>query len=69
MKKLVALVLAVFSGLYLVVMLPTLDPLPFLDEGLATLIFLNALLALGIDPRRAFAPRERAVVPVRGRRD
>ncbi len=68
MKKLFALLVAVLSGLYLVVMVPTVDPFPFLDEGLATLIFLNALAALGIDLRKVFGKRETVPVPVRGRR-
>ena len=55
MKSALALVAALLSGLYLLVMVPTLDPLPFLDEGLAAMILLNALAALGIDVRRFFA--------------
>jgi hypothetical protein len=65
MKTLLVLTLAVLSGLYLLVMGPTLDPLPFLDEGLAGLIFLNALAYLGVDLRTVFGRREPVPVPVR----
>lgn len=68
MKNLLALAVAIISGLYLLVMVPTLDPLPFLDEGLAGMIFLNALAYLGIDVRTVFRKREPVPVPVRVRR-
>jgi len=51
MKKILAIVLAVFSGLYLLLMGPVLDPLPFLDEGLALLVLVNCLSYLGFDLR------------------
>jgi len=63
MKRRLALLFAILSGLYLLVMVPTLDPLPFLDEGLAMLIFLNALAALGIDLRNVFGKKK--LLPVR----
>lgn len=65
MKTLLVIAIAVLSGLYLLVMGPTLDPLPFLDEGLAGLVFLNALAYLGIDLRNVFGKREPVPVPVR----
>lgn len=65
MKNLAALVAAFLSGLYLLVMVPTLDPLPFLDEGLAFLIFLNSLAYLGIDLRNLFGSRQPQPVRVR----
>lgn len=65
MKKLLVLTLAILSGLYLLVMGPTLDPLPFLDEGLAGLVFLNALAYLGVDLRNLFGKKEPVPVPVR----
>ncbi|NNC88902.1 MAG: hypothetical protein HKN82_10640 [Akkermansiaceae bacterium] len=53
MKKLMALVLTLASGLYLVFgWVP--DPIPFLDEGAALLVFLNCLAYLGMDLRRFF---------------
>ena len=65
-----ACVLAVVSGLYLLVMGPTLDPLPFLDEGVAGLVFLIALAALGLDPRRILGWKHPVTVRVRsGRRE
>ena len=64
MRNLLALALAVLSGLYLLIMVPTLDPFPFLDEGLAGLVFLNALAYLGIDPRNPFGRKEPALVRV-----
>jgi hypothetical protein len=67
-KTVLALTFALLSGLYLLVMGPTLDPLPFLDEGLAALVFLNSLAALGIDLRSVFGRREPAPVRVRSRR-
>lgn len=64
MKNLLAIAFALISGLYLLVMVPTLDPFPFLDEGLAGLIFLNALAYLGIDLRTLFGRKEPVPVPV-----
>ena len=53
MKKLIALVLAVASGVYLLFgWLP--DPIPFIDEGVALLVFLNSLAHLGLDLRGFF---------------
>lgn len=49
-RKLLALVFAVLSGGYLLFgWIP--DPLPFVDEGLALVVFLNCLAALGVDLR------------------
>ena len=67
MRNLLALVLAALSGLYLLVMGPTLDPLPFVDEGIAALVFLNALAYLGIDLRNLLGTRSPEPVPVRVR--
>ncbi len=68
LKSFLALALAVLSGLYLLIMGPTLDPLPFLDEGLAALVFLNALAYLGIDFRKVFGRKGPVPVPVRSNR-
>ena len=68
MKSMFALCIAILSGLYLLVMVPTVDPLPFLDEGIATVIFLKALAALGIDLRKVFQKKEPVAVPVRSSR-
>lgn len=50
-KKLIALVLAMVSGVYLLLG-PLPDPLPLLDEGMALLILVQSLAYLGIDLRR-----------------
>lgn len=52
MKKVFALLFAILSGIYLVVGGPLPDPIPFVDEGMAFLIFINSLAALGLDLRR-----------------
>ena len=54
MKKLIALLLALGSGLYLGTIGIALDPLPFIDEGVAILVLLNSLAYLGLDLRRFF---------------
>ena len=57
MKKLIALGFAVACGLYLLIWGPMpapLDPIPFLDEGVAFLILINCLAYLGLDLRRFF---------------
>ncbi len=52
MKRRLAWLLAILSGLYLLVAGPIPDPLPFIDEGLALLVFVNAMAYLGYDVRR-----------------
>lgn len=52
MKKALALFFAILSGLYLLVMGITPDPLPFLDEATALLILVQSLAVLGFDLRR-----------------
>ncbi len=56
------------AGLYLLVMGPTVDPLPFLDEGLALLVLLNSLAYLGLDFHWLFGGRRLRPVPVKVRR-
>ena len=69
MRSLLALLGVILSGLYLLVMVPTIDPLPFLDEGLMLMVLLNCLAFLGLDLRDIFGLRSRAVpVRVRSRR-
>lgn len=51
MKKFFALIFAAFSGVYLLLG-PIPDPLPLVDEGVALVIFLNCLAALGLDLRK-----------------
>lgn len=52
MKRRVAWMLAIFSGAYLVIAGPVPDPLPFLDEATALLIFVKSMAYLGYDVRR-----------------
>ncbi len=52
MKKLIALLFALLSGFYLLVMGITPDPLPFIDEATALLILGGSLRALGFDLSR-----------------
>jgi len=55
MKRFVLWVVAILSGLYLLIMGPMvgpLDPIPIIDEAIALAIFLKATSALGYDVRR-----------------
>lgn len=51
-KKALALFFAVLSGIYLLTLGIMPDPLPFLDEATALLIFVQSMSVLGIDLRR-----------------
>lgn len=54
MKKLIAIIFALTSGIYLLTIGIALDPLPFLDEGVAIFIFMKATSYLGFDIKRLF---------------
>ncbi|MFD2255653.1 hypothetical protein ACFSSA_03110 [Luteolibacter algae] len=52
MKRKLAWIGAVFSGLYLLTAGPIPDPIPFVDEGVALAVFLKCTLYLGYDLRK-----------------
>jgi len=54
MKKFFAIIFALLSGIYLIVLGITPDPLPFLDEGVAIFVFMKATSYLGLDFKRIF---------------
>lgn len=52
MKKFIALLFSIASGLYLLIGGPMPDPIPLIDEGLALAVFVSSMGVLGIDLRR-----------------
>lgn len=55
MKKFIAFLFALVSGLYLLIWGPMpapLDPLPIIDEATALIIFVKAMQVLGVDLSR-----------------
>ena len=52
MKRKLAWIGAIFSGLYLLTAGPIPDPIPFIDEGVALAVFLKCTLYLGYDLRK-----------------
>lgn len=52
MKRKLAWIGAILSGLYLLTAGPIPDPIPFIDEGVALAVFLKCTLYLGYDLRK-----------------
>lgn len=52
MTRFIAWLFAIASGLYLLIMGPMIDPLPFVDEAMALAVFLKSTSYLGFDFRR-----------------
>ncbi|WP_035602844.1 hypothetical protein [Haloferula sp. BvORR071] len=65
MKKLIAFLFALASGVYFIALGWLPDPLPFVDEATALIVFIKSMQVLGVDLTRfiPFLPKKYKTEP------